>query len=217
MAWSDDYTCNGWELLPEGVIAADIASETEMPVKPRKWKLPETWKTMILVPDDYTRDVALNELHQRREAFRRQRAAQYEELSQLGETLVQWPEQGFWPRQKVAATFNWLKVLKLLFDKDRKEKRFFLHNKKGSLTPRPVRPPDDIFRAVYGRPSPGLSSKIILAVLKFGGTVDSMDSVFMDSLHAPLGSEQDSMSHCIVRKNCGTSRSSFLIVGQAAT
>ena len=101
-----------WESLPDGVIAAD--SELQDPSRFWEWtdelrrkrNLPATWNNVQLVPEDYTPEAALEQLHQRCEEYRAQRERFYEELACCGESLVQWPSQGFWPRVEKTARFK---------------------------------------------------------------------------------------------------------------
>eukprot|EP00435_Cladocopium_sp_Y103_P063637 s32_g25.t1 len=101
-----------WESLPDGVIAAD--SEVQDPSRFWEWtdelrrkrKLPATWNNVQLVPEDYTPEAALEKWHQRCEEYRAQRERLYEELARFGESLVQWPSQGFWPKVEKTARFK---------------------------------------------------------------------------------------------------------------
>lgn len=68
-------------------------------VIPSKWRLPESWVFDLPIPEDYTKEVALAKLRERRSDFRKLARETLEQNALAGAKLVTWPLQRSWQKE----------------------------------------------------------------------------------------------------------------------
>jgi len=126
--WNPQHTgCPAWVQLPFDVIEKDILfvagdratgpvypltkPQDQIPTEPRPWceflrqvrSLPDTWVPEIRVPETYSRELAAEQLQERRAEFKRARQRAHDDAAREGEACVSWPSQCRWPSTVRAA------------------------------------------------------------------------------------------------------------------
>lgn len=80
----------------DNVVAKEMPSEEKLAALRQRRNLPEAWAFEILIPDDYSPDVAAHQLEARRATLRAQWTLEYDARAELGSHFAVWPENRHW-------------------------------------------------------------------------------------------------------------------------